>query len=71
MPTSFRQFKHYAKDFGESATERLTTIARLMGSKGDAILKVGCHLSLFHPPNRALLSDATSLYPLMQPRFTL
>jgi hypothetical protein len=35
-----RQFKYFAKDFGDTESERLITLARLMGSKGDALLKV-------------------------------
>jgi hypothetical protein len=35
-----RQFKYYAKDFGDHESERLATLARLMGSKGPALLKV-------------------------------
>ena len=35
-----RQFKYFAKDFGDTESERLITLARLMGSKGNALLKV-------------------------------
>lgn len=35
-----RQFKYYAKDFGDNEGERLMTLARLMGDKGDSLRKV-------------------------------
>lgn len=43
-----RQFKYYAKDFGDNESERVATLIRLMGDRGDALRKVVTSCSI--PP---------------------
>ena len=35
-----RQFKYYAKDFGDNESERLATLIRLSGGRGNNLRKV-------------------------------
>jgi hypothetical protein len=35
-----RQFKYYAKDFGDNESERLATLIRLSGGRGNDLRKV-------------------------------
>jgi hypothetical protein len=46
-----RQFKYYAKDFGDNEVERLMTLARLMGDKGDCLRKVILPSLSYSPPH--------------------